>query len=102
MVKIESKIILAIVMISIFCVLAYTIIVSKPPQPAPLTTTTLATTTLATTTTQIIETELSDFQVAACNAADEGGACYTKLPELGIVTPEECCKYLKKCCTPLI
>lgn len=41
---------------------------------------------------------LSDFQVTACNSADRGGTCRTKLPKLNLITPEECCKYLGKCC----
>jgi hypothetical protein len=41
---------------------------------------------------------LSDFQVTACNAADRGGTCRTKLQKLNLITPEECCKYLGKCC----
>ena len=41
---------------------------------------------------------LSDFQVTACNAADRSGACRTKLPKLNLITPEECCRYLGKCC----
>ncbi len=43
-------------------------------------------------------TTLSDFQVTACNAADRSGTCRTKLPKLNLITPEECCKYLGKCC----
>ncbi len=43
-------------------------------------------------------TTLSDFQVTACNAADRSDTCRTKLPKLNLITPEECCKYLGKCC----
>ena len=43
-------------------------------------------------------TTLSDFQVTACNAADRSGTCRTKLPKLNLITPEECCRYLGKCC----
>ncbi len=42
--------------------------------------------------------ELADLQVTACESADAGNSCDTKLPELNIVTPEECCKALGKCC----
>ncbi len=42
--------------------------------------------------------ELSDFQIAACNAADEGGTCDTKLSQFELVTKEECCEHLGKCC----
>jgi len=42
---------------------------------------------------------LSDIQVTACNAADKAQTCETRLPKLvGLVTKEECCKYLNKCC----
>ncbi len=41
---------------------------------------------------------LSDFQIAACSAADEAGTCDTRLAELGIVLKEECCGALGKCC----
>jgi hypothetical protein len=43
-------------------------------------------------------TPLSDFQVTACNAADRSGTCVTKLPKLNLISPEDCCKYLGKCC----
>ena len=43
-------------------------------------------------------TPLSDFQVTACNAADRSGTCKTKLPKLNLITPEECCRHLGKCC----
>jgi hypothetical protein len=43
-------------------------------------------------------TPLSDFQVTACNAADRSGTCATKLPKLNLISPEECCGYLGKCC----
>lgn len=49
-------------------------------------------------TTTLKETPLSEIQVTACNAADEGGTCETKLNELGLVTLDDCCKYLGKCC----
>ena len=51
-----------------------------------------------TTTTTLVTEELSDFQITACNAADEGGTCDTKLTQVNLVTKEECCKYLGKCC----
>ena len=41
---------------------------------------------------------LSELQITACNSADEGKTCDSKLPELGIVTQEECCRSLDKCC----
>lgn len=42
--------------------------------------------------------QLSEFQVTACNSADKGNTCDTKLPELELVTKEECCEILGKCC----
>ncbi|MGV8141765.1 MAG: hypothetical protein ACP5NW_04975 [Candidatus Woesearchaeota archaeon] len=42
--------------------------------------------------------ELSDLQITACESADDGGTCDTKLEELGIVTKDQCCKTLGRCC----
>ena len=44
-----------------------------------------------------IESDLSDFQVAACIGADQYGTC-NRLPNLDLVTYEECCENLNKCC----
>ena len=41
---------------------------------------------------------LTEFQVIACNSADEAGTCDTRLAELGIVLTEDCCQILGKCC----
>jgi len=41
---------------------------------------------------------LNDIQKEACASADEGGTCETKLRDLDFVSPEDCCKYLGKCC----
>ena len=41
---------------------------------------------------------LNDMQMTACNSADAAGTCDTRLPEVGIVLKEECCKNLGKCC----
>ena len=41
---------------------------------------------------------LSELQVVACNSADKGKTCDTKLKELGIVPKEQCCQVLGKCC----
>lgn len=41
---------------------------------------------------------LSELQVAACNAADEAGTCQTRMIDVGIVMPNECCEVLGKCC----
>jgi hypothetical protein len=44
------------------------------------------------------KSELSELQVTACNTADDGGTCDTKLPELELVTTGQCCEILGKCC----
>jgi len=41
---------------------------------------------------------ISLIKSTACNKADEAGTCFTKLMDLGIVTPEECCQQMNKCC----
>jgi len=42
--------------------------------------------------------ELSKIQIVACYAAEKGNTCFTKLPELELVSPETCCKVLDVCC----
>jgi len=50
-------------------------------------------------TTSLQESEsLTDFQIQACNSANEAGTCQTRLPEVGIVLAEDCCEALGKCC----
>jgi hypothetical protein len=44
------------------------------------------------------DSKLSDLQVTACNSADKGGTCNTKLEGLGVVTKNQCCNILGKCC----
>lgn len=41
---------------------------------------------------------IQEFQVTACNAADKAGTCDSRLNELGIVSKEECCESLGRCC----
>ena len=41
---------------------------------------------------------LSELQIEACNSADAAKTCDTRLPEVGIVLKEDCCKVLGKCC----
>lgn len=48
--------------------------------------------------TQTKEIKLSDIQMSACNAADIGGTCQTKLARLGLVSSADCCYYMGKCC----
>ena len=45
-----------------------------------------------------INKTLSELQVTACNSADEAKTCDTRLSEVGIVSKEDCCNILKKCC----
>lgn len=42
--------------------------------------------------------ELSEIQTIACYSAEQGNTCFTKLLDLDIVTPENCCKMLNYCC----
>ncbi len=42
--------------------------------------------------------QLTEFQVEACNAAHDAGTCDTRLKQLGIVSKEDCCSSLSKCC----
>ena len=44
------------------------------------------------------KTSLSELQIDACNSADAAKTCDTRLPEVGIVLKEDCCKVLGKCC----
>ena len=41
---------------------------------------------------------LSDLQKVACDSADSGNTCKTKLVGLDIVSLDDCCKYVDKCC----
>ena len=42
--------------------------------------------------------ELSELQITACNSAEAGNSCDTKLEGLGLVTKAQCCERLEKCC----
>jgi len=67
-------------------------------QPTVNTHVTTQETTETTQNTAPVNNPLSDLQKEACNSADQGGTCYTKLAELDIVSAEDCCKYMAKCC----
>lgn len=42
---------------------------------------------------------LNEAQIVACDAAQEGNTCKTKLTNLvGLVTLDDCCQKLGKCC----
>ncbi len=43
--------------------------------------------------------KLSDLQETACQAAEKGNTCHTRLADLGFVTKEECCVSLGVCCS---
>ena len=44
------------------------------------------------------EKKLDELQITACEEADKAGTCQTRLIEVGIVMPSECCEVLGKCC----
>lgn len=48
--------------------------------------------------TTVAQAPLTELQTEACNNAEIGGTCESKLKELNIVPLEDCCKYLGKCC----
>ena len=41
---------------------------------------------------------LDDLQTTVCEEADKAGTCQTRLIDIGIVMPDECCEALGKCC----
>ncbi|MFH1316018.1 MAG: hypothetical protein ABII01_00710 [Candidatus Woesearchaeota archaeon] len=41
---------------------------------------------------------VGEIQTSACDYAEQGGTCFTKLEELGLITPEECCLETGNCC----
>ena len=44
-----------------------------------------------------LSTNLDEFQKQACNTASKYNTC-DKLQDINIVSKEQCCKELKKCC----
>ena len=44
------------------------------------------------------EKKLDELQTTVCEEADKAGTCQTRLIEIGIVMPDECCEVLEKCC----
>lgn len=86
--------IIAVVLVGIF------IFLNMAPKKEPVIETPTTSTVTAPTTSTLIPPDipLSEFQITACNAADRGGTCETRLPRLGLVSKEDCCKYLGKCC----
>jgi len=43
-------------------------------------------------------TEVYQIEYSACDSADQGGTCESKLPQLDIITANECCEKFDKCC----
>jgi hypothetical protein len=41
---------------------------------------------------------LTELQITACNSADAGGTCDTRLAEVDLVSKEDCCSILGECC----
>jgi len=44
------------------------------------------------------EKKLDDLQTTLCEEADKAGTCQTRMVDIGIVMPDECCEVLRKCC----
>jgi hypothetical protein len=100
--KMDKKIILGVLLLS---VLLMPLCTEKNEAPAETTTTILVEQVAETTITEtqgvastMPETPLSELQVEACNNADIGGTCESKLQELNVVPLADCCRYLGKCC----
>ncbi len=103
----ENKNIAIVLVVAVVLVGFFALNNMKPNGTPTFTTTTSAEGTPTTISTNPTETTeelpanipLSDLQITACNAADKAQTCLTRLPKLvGLVTKEDCCKYLKKCC----
>ena len=99
--KKTSKIVISLLLTSVLFSALCT--ENKGPMGNEVTASTVPTTAAVATTSSTARTTpasvpLSDMQKAACNSADSGHTCQTKLADLGVVSPEDCCKYLDKCC----
>jgi hypothetical protein len=42
--------------------------------------------------------DIKELYLTACVSAEKGETCFTKLPELGLISPENCCELFGKCC----
>ena len=42
--------------------------------------------------------QLDELQITVCEEAEKAGTCQTRMMEIGIVMPDECCEVLGKCC----
>jgi hypothetical protein len=97
--NIAIVVVVAVVLVGFFALNSLT--PKNTPSITPTTRTEETPTTVATTVTEVVpeNTPLSELQVTACNAADKAQTCQTRLPKLvGLVTKEDCCRYLSKCC----
>ena len=98
----DTRLIIGLLMVS---VLLLPLCTEKTETPLEKTITTAPDETTVTTvlekqqlTTTTAEMPLSELQVEACNNAELGGTCESKLQELNVVQLADCCKYLGKCC----
>jgi hypothetical protein len=97
----DKRIILGVLLVS---VLLMPLCTENKETPKEATITTAAEETTVTSAseqepaTTTAKTPLNELQIEACNNADLGGTCETKLRELNVVPLEDCCKYLGKCC----
>ena len=48
--------------------------------------------------TAIEKKDVNELYLTACTSAEKGGTCKTKLVDLGLIMPEDCCKKFSKCC----
>lgn len=49
---------------------------------------------------KIIGHAVTDIKLWACKYAEIGDTCFTKLPLLDLISPEQCCQRYGKCCPP--
>lgn len=93
--KMLTKIVICLLLVSVFL----TALCTEKKEVPSTTEMTASTSMQVTPTTEASQTiPLSDLQKDACNAADAGKTCQTKLASLGVVSLQDCCKYMNKCC----
>ena len=101
--KTITKLVISLLLVSVFLTALCTEKKEVPATTIEMSTSTLIQVTEPTDATGTTSDQgtipLSDLQKDACNAADSGKTCNTKLADLGIVAPQDCCRYMKKCCT---
>jgi hypothetical protein len=99
----DQRIIIGILFLSVLFFPLCTEKTQTPAETNPQTTVAEQPAQTTTTENQVPATTLeaiplTDLQTEACNTADAGATCESKLKELNIVSLEDCCKYLNKCC----